>query len=219
MGRSRPRWSASRHEQLQRNSVAIAILHDMSGPTDMVRLQQQTRFLVAFVGLATVTSAGAQTTGPSRTESGPSSDVAPDVAEPKTPGPTSSQVVPPRVIEQRPPSYPESAGANGPTGTVVLVVTVSAQGSVTAVEVVQSLAPEFDEAAKKAVAGWAFAPALLDTKPVAARIRVPVVFNTSQRQRPAFGSNHDWAGRICFRALGECPRRGRTFGRRYGGER
>jgi TonB family protein len=66
--------------------------------------------------------------------------------------------------------YPESEKAAGRTGTVVLEVGITADGTVDRVAVVQSMGPAFDAAAAQAVKELTFEPAEVDGKPAAIRI-------------------------------------------------
>lgn len=62
-------------------------------------------------------------------------------------------------------------------GRVVLRVLVRTDGSVAEVHVVESSgAPALDEAAARAAAGWAFAPATRDGQPIDAWVLIPVRF-------------------------------------------
>ncbi len=81
-----------------------------------------------------------------------------------------------KVIE---PKYPPNARSLGIEGEVVLSVEVFEDGSVGAVEVIQSLLPGpggLDEAAVKAVEQWEFNPAKSNGQPVAVWVTFPVTF-------------------------------------------
>lgn len=121
-----------------------------------------------ILSLAFSSPAWAQTAAPS----------APDAAT--SPAPT---VTPPHVLQQVNAAYP--AAASGVTGTVVLEVTVSANGGVENINVVQSVDPALDAAALEAMRGWSFAPARKDGVAVAARIRIPFAFASPTPQPPA----------------------------------
>src|SRR5882672_9748848 len=80
------------------------------------------------------------------------------------------QVAPPQPVET-----PPAAAAEGTTdtGTVVLLVTVGADGLVRDVSVAQTAGPALDAAAVAAVMRWKFRPALRDGQPFEARVRAP----------------------------------------------
>lgn len=88
-----------------------------------------------------------------------------------------SAVVPPSIKERSPVEYPEAALGSRVAGDEVLAVTVRADGTVGAVEVLSSLGVEFDNAAREAVQRWLFEPALRDGKAASARIRVDLHFD------------------------------------------
>ena len=81
---------------------------------------------------------------------------------------------PPQIISTVEPSYPPNVIAGG---TVVLKVTVSSNGKIGDVNVLQE-AKGFTQLAIEAVKKWRFEPAKLNGKPVAASI--PVAFSFSQ---------------------------------------
>ena len=102
------------------------------------------------------------------------------LAQPQEPAPDAAArppvVHPPQVLRQVPAEYPEGARATGREGRVVLAVTVEADGSVGAVELMASSGDELDAAAIAAIRQWSFAPATRDGVAVAARIQVPFEF-------------------------------------------
>lgn len=76
-----------------------------------------------------------------------------------------------------PPAYPVDAQKAGVVGTVVLVVDVAADGSVSAAKIDRSAGDaRLDAAALDAVKQWKFKPAVKDGKGVAGQVRVPVEF-------------------------------------------
>lgn len=91
----------------------------------------------------------------------------------KDPG-SSIDFQPPQIISTVDPSYPPNVIAGG---TVVLKVTVSSNGKIGDVNVLQE-AKGFTQLAIEAVKKWKFEPAKLNGKPVAASI--PVAFSFSQ---------------------------------------
>jgi len=77
-----------------------------------------------------------------------------------------------------PPLYPMSARRMGREGRTVLLVTLSAAGECVEVRVEESSGtPSLDEAAVSAVKTWRFHPAIRNSAPVAATLRVPVQFS------------------------------------------
>ncbi len=86
---------------------------------------------------------------------------------------------PPQVVKRVPPEYPRFARLSGMQGSVVLDLELFRDGTVGAVEVVQSLQSGpggLDEAAIKAVKQWVFTPAKSDGKSVAVWVRIPINF-------------------------------------------
>lgn len=85
-------------------------------------------------------------------------------------------VTPPVLIERVDAVYPQAALRSGQEGTVELAVTVLADGGVGEVTVLASAGQAFDDAAVAAVRRWRFVPAKRGESPVAARLRIPFVF-------------------------------------------
>ncbi len=86
---------------------------------------------------------------------------------------------PPQPIYNPRPKYTVFARRSGIEGRVVLNVEVFADGTVGAVEVVQSLMPGpggLDEAAVRAIRQWEFEPAKSGGKPVSVWITFPIEF-------------------------------------------
>lgn len=76
------------------------------------------------------------------------------------------------------PAYPVSSRRRGEEGRVVLRVHVSAEGRAAKVEVQDSSGHErLDESALAAVSRWRFVPARRGSEPLAAWVRVPIVFS------------------------------------------
>jgi TonB family protein len=96
-----------------------------------------------------------------------------DAARPPAPPP---DVEPPVVVEHVDAVYPPSALRDREHADVVLALTVDVDGHVSKVEVLESAAPDLDEAAVVAARQWTFTPAKRHGKPVASRIRVPFHF-------------------------------------------
>ncbi|MBX3189489.1 MAG: TonB family protein [Labilithrix sp.] len=81
-------------------------------------------------------------------------------------------IVAPRLLSDTRVAYPE--GASG-EASVILTVTIDAEGSVSAAAPADVNEP-FSSKAVEAALGWKFEPATRDGKPVAAKIRMEVVF-------------------------------------------
>ena len=82
----------------------------------------------------------------------------------------------PPVVEFVPPVYPEAARESGVEGTVVLHTVIDRQGSVMAVNVVESLSKGVSDAAAEAVRRWKFEPVQIDGQPALARFLLEVEF-------------------------------------------
>ena len=91
----------------------------------------------------------------------------------------------PRALESVRPAYPAAALAERLEPTVVLALTIAADGGVTTVEVVSSAGPEFDEAARDAALRTRFAPARKNAEPIVARIRLAYTFTPPPLELPA----------------------------------
>lgn len=75
------------------------------------------------------------------------------------------------------PAYPNLAEGAHISGNVMLLMDVAVDGSVSNVVVEQAEpAGVFDAAAIAAAKAWKFSPAMIDGKPVAGRVRVPITF-------------------------------------------
>lgn len=76
-----------------------------------------------------------------------------------------------------PPPYPPGGPEDRDARIVVLIVDLSADGTVTAVALEKSSGfPELDAAAMEAASSWHFNPLLKDGNPVAGKARIPVSF-------------------------------------------
>lgn len=82
-----------------------------------------------------------------------------------------------RGVSMTPPHYPKDAADQKLEGTVILIVDVAADGTVSKA-VVERAKPEgvFDSAALEAVKKWTFNPKLKAGKAIASQVRVPVDF-------------------------------------------
>lgn len=96
---------------------------------------------------------------------------------------TSAVMVDPRSLPDTPaPRYPVEAARQGIDGSVVLLVTIGADGGVREVEVEKSTPTGvFDAAAVEAARKWKFTPEMRDGQPVeGGRVRVPITFETDR---------------------------------------
>ena len=97
----------------------------------------------------------------------------------------------PAAAQEIPPPQPlETPAAIAPEGgnqaaTVVLLVTVGADGAVRDVSVAQSAGSALDAAAVSAVLRWKFKPALRDREPFEARVRIPFRFEAASPPSPS----------------------------------
>jgi TonB family protein len=107
-------------------------------------------------------------------------DVALDFRLPKA-GEEEPGVAPPMAVYKPEPDYTEEARDAKLEGTVLLSVTVAADGTVTDVKVTRSLGKGLDESAVKRVKTWKFLPATKAGKPVAWTGAIEVAF---QMNRP-----------------------------------
>ncbi|MEM9190657.1 MAG: TonB family protein, partial [Myxococcota bacterium] len=103
----------------------------------------------------------------------PLSGVAQEDGEGEEEGPV---LVPPELRDFVQAAYPAAAEAEGIEATVVLELTISAEGTVTEARVVTAVGNGFDEAAVAAAERFIFVPATRDGEPVPARIRYRYVF-------------------------------------------
>jgi iron complex outermembrane recepter protein len=85
-------------------------------------------------------------------------------------------VKPPEVVKRADADYPPGELAARLEATVMLLVTVGADGSVTDVSVAESGGEAFDQAAIAAVRQWKFTPARRGDTPIVSRIRIPFQF-------------------------------------------
>lgn len=79
-------------------------------------------------------------------------------------------VAPPRLMEFMEAQYPQQAIAHGVEGSVILRLRISADGSVSEIELVTPLGYGLDEAARQAALKFRFDPARRDGRPVASTI-------------------------------------------------
>lgn len=82
-----------------------------------------------------------------------------------------------KLIRRVNPDYPSAAKKDGVAGSVDLEITVSAQGAVENVSVVQATPPEmFDKSAVAAVRKWKYDPRFVDGLPSQAHLKVHLEF-------------------------------------------
>ena len=103
---------------------------------------------------------------------------APPPAPPAPPAPQNTLgSVDPSSRSRNPPRYPPSAQRAQIEGTVILVISIDAQGNVMDIEVEKSSRNrDLDRAAVDAARKWRFNPQIENGVPVASRVRVPVDF-------------------------------------------
>jgi len=90
-------------------------------------------------------------------------------------GPVFDYDAPPRLVRQTRPRYPQEAFVKKIEGTVVVEILIDTAGRVSRTRVIESV-PLLDEAARDAVSGWLFQPAVKRGHPVGAIARAPVRF-------------------------------------------
>jgi protein TonB len=87
-----------------------------------------------------------------------------------------------RPVRQTRPEYPSRALAQGWQGQVLLRLQVAPDGTVRQLHIEQSSGhPLLDRAASRAARSWIFFPARENGVPVAAEVRVPVIFASEER--------------------------------------
>ena len=84
----------------------------------------------------------------------------------------------PQLLSNPAPAYPESCRKAGISGTTVVGLTISSDGSVSSAWVVSSSGNgTLDSAAVNAVYGWQFVPAKQNGVAITCNSQVPVTFN------------------------------------------
>ena len=112
-------------------------------------------------------------------------------------------VTPPMRIRTVSPEYPTVARAAVLEGDVLVQAIVGADGKVSGVQVLQAVHPLLDEAARKAVQQYEYAPGRRNGVPESAVVRI-TVSDCAERRRPAasiFAQEHE--GRLPRRSLVE----------------
>jgi TonB family protein len=100
-------------------------------------------------------------------------------------------VIPPKVLESKPPTYTPEAVRNRIEGIVTLESAVNAEGKVAILRVVKGLGFGLDEKARRAVLEWKFSPATRNGVPVEAitqidvEFTIPVWWNPPEDDMPA----------------------------------
>ena len=89
---------------------------------------------------------------------------------------TTPGLVKPKVIREVKPRYTPAAMKAKIQGMVKLQIVVAADGSIARVRVLESLAPDLDNAAVEAAQKWEFAPAVLNDKPVPVALQLELEF-------------------------------------------
>lgn len=123
----------------------------------------------AAIADATSADAGIETDAQADAQPSPT---APDAAAPVA----TLNAVPPKLLHSKPPTFPPEMLESGQHPTVVLKVTVFADGTLGDVVVEHSAGPAFDDAAIVAVREWTFAPASREGRAIASRVGVAVHF-------------------------------------------
>ena len=100
-------------------------------------------------------------------------------------------VEPPKRTGGMAPKYPEMAKEERIEGTVMLKTVIDSTGQVTDIEVIKSIGPSFDEAAKEALATWTFKPAILNGHPVAVHYVITINFRLDADKKGADSSADD----------------------------
>ena len=90
---------------------------------------------------------------------------------------------PPSPLDTVAPIYPESLRESGQDGEVKITFTVTEKGLVEDPVVTEATAPEFGEAALKAVKDWRFRPATEDGDPVSLKVSLPFKFSAAPEDK------------------------------------
>ncbi len=89
---------------------------------------------------------------------------------------------PPRPIIKILPFYPPGARARGLIGKVEIAFVVNAEGEVRNIEIISSTpGTVFVNSAVRALERWRFKPAVLQGRPVAARVKLPLLFQLEEK--------------------------------------
>ncbi len=93
-------------------------------------------------------------------------------------------IIPPEIVTNVAPDYPEAKRGSGERATVVLVLTLDAEGAVSDAKVQSGAGEAFDEAALAAARKLVFKPATRDGKPIPARISFRFDFAVEEAPPP-----------------------------------
>ena len=96
---------------------------------------------------------------------------------------TGEKVMPPKLIKQVDPIYPEEAAKAGVEGVVIMEVTTDTYGRIAAVKVLRSI-PQLDQAAIDAVKQWVYEPMIINGQPQPVVFTVTVRFNLDKDKKP-----------------------------------
>ncbi len=96
------------------------------------------------------------------------------------------KVMPPKLIKQVDPIYPEEARKAGVVGVVILEATTDLYGRVAGVKILRSI-PLLNQAAMDAVKQWVYEPMVVDGKPQEVTFTVTVRFTLDKNKEPASG--------------------------------
>jgi protein TonB len=140
--------------------------------------------VVALLVIARTPQAQGQTPAPGPPAPG---TAAPAVTVPPSSAPAAAPITAPRVVRTVKPAYPRSAMLRRLEGDVIVRAVVDTSGRVSDARIAQSLDPELDQEALRAIQQWQFAPASANGVPVETAIRAVITFNLRNNPRPAFG--------------------------------
>jgi TonB family protein len=96
------------------------------------------------------------------------------------------KVMPPKLVKQVDPIYPEEARKAGVEGVVILEATTDLYGRVAGIKVLRSI-PLLDQAAVDALKQWVYEPMVVDGKPQGVTFTVTVRFTLDEQKKPASG--------------------------------
>ena len=96
------------------------------------------------------------------------------------------KVMPPKLIKEVEPVYPEEARKAGVEGVVIMEATTDLYGRVAGIKVLRSI-PALDQAAVDALKQWVYEPMVIDGKPQEVTFTVTVRFTLDKNKKPASG--------------------------------
>ncbi|MFK7991958.1 MAG: TonB-dependent receptor [Sandaracinaceae bacterium] len=121
-------------------------------------------------------------------EGAPDSRAAPAESEPEEESPAA--LTPPHIVRAVPPEYPAARLSGLAHPTVVVIVTLDAEGRVADAQVEHGAGEDFDDAALRAVREWRFDPARRGETPTASRIRIAIHFELPSFDLPTSEAEH-----------------------------